>query len=167
MVPRTTAYSVEEVETSIKNQNEILFENNPALYDKCIICGVVAQSRGDHYVSAISDKMPRFRGDRLIQINHPMNMVPCCKNAQCNNEKKKKNLIDTVPRYAKYYNYVLENCPCVNITKEEYEILDKEMVEFLHSWQQKVIQLSLKGSASLLTPHPGPAAPSAAEERAA
>jgi hypothetical protein len=170
LVPSTASYSREVKDTSRQTQNEILFENNPTLYDKCIICNKATDNRGDHYVSAIVNRMPRFRNGLLIAINHPMNMVPCCKNSQCNSESKKKFLIDTVERYKKFYDYVLENCPCVNITEEEYDAHDRSVLEFMKSRAGQLTQLVAKRNTPITAvnhPHPGPAAPSAAEERAA
>ena len=144
LVPSTASYSKEIKKEAIKIQNEMLFENNPDLYDKCIICNKAIKNRGDHYLSAIVNKKPRFRDGRLIAINHPMNMVPCCKNPQCNNEPKKKSLINTVERYKKYYDYVMENCPCINISEEEYDAHDMSVVEFMELRAKQITQLVTK-----------------------
>jgi hypothetical protein len=53
-------------------------------------------------------------------------------------------MINTVERYKKYYDYVLENCPCVNITEEEYEAHDKAVLEFMKSRAEQLTQLVTK-----------------------
>jgi len=120
LVRAVSDYTSEQRSQAIKKQEEILYNGNPALFGTCIICGVKADYRGDHFVSAIIDKRPRFRNNRLLEINHPLNMVLCCKNSQCNNEKKKQALIKMNESYKKYYEYVLENCPTMNISLDQY-----------------------------------------------
>jgi len=51
-------------------------------------------------------------------------MVACCKNSQCNCEAKKLAVIGISERHKNYYDYVLENCPTVNITRDDYKKLD-------------------------------------------
>lgn len=151
LVPSTASYPKLTKDLARKNQNTILCDNNPALFDRCIMCNVETKSRGDHYVSAIVNKRPRFRNGFLLATNHPMNMVPCCKNSQCNNEKKKMALINTVERYKAYHEYVLKNCPCVNITEEEYEALDRSVTEMMESRAKQMRELFEKGKTPITT----------------
>lgn len=150
LVPSTASYSKEIKELARELQNRILYENNPELFDKCIICSRATDNRGDHYLSAIFNKRARFRNGYLIAINHPMNMVRCCSNSQCNNESKKSNLINSVARYKNYYDFILENCPCVNISEEEYDALDKSVCDFMESRKKQMTQLLLKGKMPII-----------------
>ena len=106
--------------------NAILYDGISDLFGCCIICNKPCQPRGDHFVSAImKGGRPHFRNGKLLAINHPMNMVPCCPNSQCNNESKKNALLNnsdpSMLRFSKYFAYVLKNCPTVNITEEKWD----------------------------------------------
>ena len=103
-------------------QNEILYDNKPELFDTCITCDKkLTGPRTDHYVSAITEKMARFRDGFLIATSHPMNMVYCCRNSVFNNESKKRKRFEENPRFRAYFDYVLANCPTAPITREEFE----------------------------------------------
>ena len=150
LVPSTASYPKEVKNEAKEVQNTILCDNNPELFNRCIICNKETKSRGDHYVSAIMNKRPRFRNGFLIATNHPMNMVTCCKNPQCNNERKKMTLINTVERYKKYHDYVLENCPYVNITEEEYDTFDRNVTEMMESRAKQMRELFNKGKTPII-----------------
>ena len=103
-------------------QNEILYENSPALFGTCITCEKkLTGPRTDHYVSAITEKMARFRDGFLLATSHPMNMVYCCRTSSCNNEVKKRKRLEENPRLRAYFDYVLAHCPTVPVTREEFE----------------------------------------------
>jgi hypothetical protein len=134
LCPTTAKYSKEEREEAVKQMNAILYDGRPYLFGCCIICNKPYQPRGDHFVSAImKGGKPHFRNGWLLAINHPMNMVPCCPNPQCNNESKKKPLLKnsdpSMLRFNNYYTYVLENCPTVNITEEQWDDWEKKQRE--------------------------------------
>ena len=84
-------------------QNEILYENNPDLFDTCVTCEKkLIGPRTDHYVSAITDRTARFRDGFLLATSHPMNMVYCCRDSKCNNEAKKRKRLEECPRLRAY-----------------------------------------------------------------
>jgi hypothetical protein len=110
-----------------KKQEEILYENNPALYGTCIICDKKANKQSDHLVSAIFEKKPRFRDGKILAIEHPLNKVYCC-SGKCNNEKNKAKTMLIKPRLKAYYDYVLEHIPTNNVTEEQFEVLNQECI---------------------------------------
>jgi len=115
---RERAAIVEEV---TRVQNEILYDNTPVLYNTCIVCDAkLTGKRSDHFVSAVCERSARFREDHILAIEHPMNMVYCCRNSRCNNEKQKKVRLASHPRLQAYYDYVLANCPTNGTTREEW-----------------------------------------------
>jgi hypothetical protein len=132
-------------------QNEILYENKPDLFDTCIICDKkVTGKRSDHYLSAVKDKMPRFRDGFLLATGHPMNMVYCCRDSKCNNEVKKQKRLEEQPRLRAYYEYVLANCPTVSVTQGEFEELNRMTIQAEKERLERVQALRSKESAGRL-----------------
>jgi hypothetical protein len=142
LVPTTASYGQEVRLAAETVQKEILYENNPELYGTCVICNKPTETKGDHYVSAIKEKLPRFRNNYMLAINHPMNMVYCCK-GRCNEETKKMLLVSTSERHKNYYNYVLENCPIVKITMEQYVEHDRMTIKEMESRASRLRNLVL------------------------
>lgn len=146
LVPTTASYGKEAIKEARELQEKILYGGDPKLSGTCIICEKPSSRYGDHYVSAISAKLPRFRNNRLMATNHPMNMVACCSNAQCNNEVKKMALIASSERHRNYYNYVLAHCPTVNISLEDYMKHDVFNIEFSDARVKRLRQLKALSS---------------------
>ena len=100
-------YTAKDHEYAKQMQIEILCEGNPDLWQTCITCGTPTDKRNDHYISLIKDKKPQPFG------SHPLNMVHCCPNSKCNNEKNKEKIIKRSERHRKYFEFVKEKCPHV------------------------------------------------------
>lgn len=119
-----------------KNQERILYENNPELYKTCIVCDKKCSKKNDHFVSAVFNKNARFRNGKILATEHPMNKVYCC-SGKCNNETNKKYAMDTKPRLKAYYDYVLQNIPTNNCTEEQFAKIYK------HSTESELKRISL------------------------
>jgi hypothetical protein len=150
--PLPTGKALKELKANITRiQNEILYDNNPALFDTCITCEKkLTGPRTDHYVSAITEKMARFRDGLLLATSHPMNMVYCCRDSKCNNEVKKQKRLEEQPRLRAYYEYVLANCPTVSVTQGEFEELNRMTIQAEKERLERVQALRSKETAGRL-----------------
>ena len=138
------SYTEEQKRIAKDKMVSIMFEGKEELYNRCIICEKEEYSQGDHFVSAIHKRTARFRNGRILQINHPMNMVACCKNAQCNNESKKMSKLAEKESYKAYYEYVLQNCPTMNISVDEFAEINGVIIESTQKIKQMVAAILAK-----------------------
>lgn len=126
-------------------QNDILYNNDDNLYNTCIICEKKLKGKKtDHFLSAIINSTARFRENKMLIIGHPLNLVYCCK--ECNNEKKKLERINEIPRINNYYKYLLEYLPANEITEDEWnkhsyetKISENNRLERINHLQSKYI----------------------------
>lgn len=115
---RHGCYAPIEYDNAKQKQIEILYEGNESRWGECYRCKQKGDNvgRNEHYIKLVADKKPSLKG------NHPLNMVFCCKNSQCNNENAKMKLVAENGRHKRYYDYIIEHCPDF-LTNESQEKL--------------------------------------------
>ena len=118
-----------------KLQVDMLYSGDSGRWKSCIYCGKAGVKRGDHLVSLIENGGPSMYG------NHPLNMVYCCR--ECNNEDKKRPLLQKEGPLRNYYLYVRANCPKLGFDREKILEFMRDYAETHKRWNKQLAELPM------------------------